>query len=98
MLEVTGAKSGNRYRFPVQFAETADGLVIWPGHAKRKTWWRNLSQPADVTVWFRGKQLQGQGAVLMPQAAGSAEARAEYGRRWRRVSVPADEPVVRITF
>ena len=98
LIQVTGVKSGNHYRLPVQYVETSAGLVVWPGHAQRKTWWRNLRQPAPITVWLRGERTDGQGAVVMPGDTGYAEAREAYCRRWRRVTVPDDEPLVRIAL
>ena len=48
-----------------------------------------------VALRVRGR-LRGEGVVLRPGQDGYGEALAAYQARWRRVRLPADQPVVRI--
>ena len=98
-LGVPGRRSGRVYRFPAQYAVDSHGLVVVPGHAERKTWWRNLRRPGTpVQVLWAGDWEPGAAQLLSPGDAGYDEARATYLRRWPRLSLPADQVVVRIRY
>ncbi len=54
-LEVTGRRSGKRYRLPVSYAEEAGRLLVFVDEAGSKLWWRNLRGGAQVRVLLRGR-------------------------------------------
>ena len=59
-LAVRGRRTGRVVRFPVQYAVDGDDLVVVPGHADRKSWWRNLrGEGAAVRVRLRGEDRTG---------------------------------------
>ena len=96
-LRVRGRRSGAWFELPAMFAEDPAGIVVVPGRGEQKRWWRNLSQPAPVEVLLRGSRLKGEGVVLRPGEDGYADAVGAYRGRWRRVRLPDDQPVVRIS-
>ncbi|MEL6150589.1 MAG: nitroreductase family deazaflavin-dependent oxidoreductase [Chloroflexota bacterium] len=55
LLTVTGRKSGNLYTFPVEYVEDGDTLIIL-SHLHR-TWWKNLTDDAQVRLCLRGRVL-----------------------------------------
>ena len=96
-LAVRGRRSGTVYRFPVQYAVDDSGLVVVPGHADRKTWWRNLTEgPTEVEVMLDGSWHPATATVLRHGDRGRSAAVRTYGRRWPRVTVAHGQPVVRI--
>jgi hypothetical protein len=98
-LSVRGRSSGRSYRFPVQYAVDSHGLVVVPGHAERKAWWRNLRAPATpVAVLWGGGWEPGAADLLRPGDPGYEEALATYTRRWPRLHLPAGQVVVRIRY
>jgi hypothetical protein len=98
-LSVHGRRSGRTYRFPAQYAVDGHGLVVVPGHAERKTWWRNLREPGTpVEVLWAGGWEPGAAELLTPGSPGYDEARATYLRRWARTPLPPEQVVVRIRY
>ncbi len=96
-LAVRGRTTGTVYRFPVQYAVDDLGLVVMPGHAESKTWWRNLTDgPTDVEVLLDGSWHPATATVLCHGDRGRAAAVATYRRRWTRAVVAHDQPVVRV--
>lgn len=55
VLEVTGRRSGRRYRLPVSYVEDAGALLVFVDRAGGKLWWRNLRGGAPVRVLLRGR-------------------------------------------
>ena len=94
-LAVCGRRSGNVYRFPVQYAEDRDALLVVPAHAVAKTWWRNLRTSADVSVLFDGRWQPATGRVILPGDARHRLLAETYARRWPKIDV-ATEPIVSI--
>lgn len=94
-LAVRGRRTGRVVRFPVQYAVDGDDLVVVPGHADRKSWWRNLKAPdTPVEVLYEGRWISARAEVVMPGARGyEAEADA-YRYRWLRSEPTVWEPVV----
>lgn len=93
-LSVTGIRSGRVFRFPVQTAPLGtESLVVFPGHAERKSWWRNLRGGAVVQVLDRGTWSTTSAFVLDPGSLEWSVARAAYTARWPRVSI-IDGPLV----
>ena len=84
-----GRKSGRLLEFPVQYARERDIVVVFPGGARRKNWWRNLRQPAELRVWIDGAWAAATGQAITAADAGYTEAHSIYGRRWPRIRVQA---------
>ena len=97
-LEVRGRRTGRVLRFPVQYAECADGLVVVPAHAQHKTWWRNLrGGPVALQVLWQGDWRPATGEVVMPDDDRHADLGAAYTRRWSKMDAAA-EPVVHVVL
>lgn len=102
-LEVLGRRTGRQLQFPVQYAAlTADRLVVVPGNAGRKTWWRNIATtPTAIRVLTRdGAWTRANAWVLTADDEEGAtldteydDARRAYEHRWGRI-LPPDQPVV----
>lgn len=96
-LEVPGRRTGRSYRLPVQYAVDSEGIVVVPGHAETKSWWRNLTgRPTPVEVLWRGGWEPGVAEVLRVYDADHARALDTYLGRWPRASFPAGQVLVRI--
>jgi hypothetical protein len=96
-LRVRGVVTGRSIELPVQYAaDGARAVVVVPGRAETKRWWRNLVEPAPVDVLLRGDWQHGDAMVLHPGDPGYASAIAAYEQRWPRVRLPDDTPVVAI--
>ena len=96
-LAVRGRKTGTVYRFPVQYAVDDWGLVVVPGHAEQKTWWRNLRDgPTEVEVLLDGAWHPATATVLRHGDRGRSAAVSTYRRRWPRTEVTHHQPVVRV--
>jgi deazaflavin-dependent oxidoreductase (nitroreductase family) len=94
-LAVRGRRTGRVVRFPVQFAADGARLVVVPGRAAQKTWWRNLElDPAPVGVLDGTGWHPAAARVLDPESAENAAALAAYLRRWPRFRYAPDQPVV----
>lgn len=94
-LSVRGRRSGQEYRFPVQYAVAPGGLVVVPGHPERKTWWRNVGATStSVEVLREGVWAPGSARCLTPGDAGYDAALAAYLERWPQVQVAPGQPVV----
>jgi hypothetical protein len=55
IIHYTGQKSGKAYHLPVGYLRKNDTLLTVS--YKRRTWWRNLREGADVTVLLEGKMV-----------------------------------------
>lgn len=95
-LRVRGVVTGSFYDLPVMYAEDAQGLVVFPGHAAKKRWWRNLRHAAPVSVLQDGCWRPGRGELLAPGSPDYQQALDSYHRRWPRVTVDPNSPLVRI--
>ena len=94
-LAVTGARTGQVFRFPVEAAWWhPDRLVVLPGHPDRKTWWRNLRDGPKVEVLLAGDWLPAEGSVLRETDPGWSSARAAYATRFPSVRALGDPLVV----
>ena len=85
-LAVRGRRSGVRHMFPVATAEDEAGLVVLVGHARRKTWWRNLMSPTTVGVLRDGSWHEMTARVVVPGDPARAQAAVTYARRHPRAS------------
>jgi hypothetical protein len=94
-LAVTGRRTGVVVQFPVQYAAHDGTLVVVPGRAEHKNWWRNLGGDDSVLWVLDGAGWHtGRGHLLLPGDEGYDAAIAAYHRRWRRFDPPAAQPVV----
>jgi len=97
-LRVTGVRTGHTFDLPVQYAAQQgadeDALIVVPVRQERKTWWRNLRVPAPLQVLYDGRWRPAYGRVVGPDDPEHAAALATYARRWPRVALPPDQPVV----
>jgi deazaflavin-dependent oxidoreductase (nitroreductase family) len=62
VITVTGRKSGKRYTFPVSYIRDGETLLVIS--QKDRTWWKNLRNGAQVTVFLQGHALQARGETL----------------------------------
>ncbi len=96
-LAVRGRRSGEVFRFPVQYAGDGVGLVVSPGHAASKTWWRNLrGGPTELDVLLDGRWQHARGEVVQAGDLRYDGLRASYTRRWPGAGAYDGEPVVRL--
>jgi hypothetical protein len=94
-LGVTGRRTGRLHRFPVQYADHGDALVVVPVRAEHKTWWRNLTgADTSLAVLDAGGWRLATATVLVPGDNGHSAAVSAYRRRWPRVELDAVQPVV----
>ncbi len=82
LLTVTGRRSGRRFTFPVGYQRQGGELVVMVSEARRKSWWRNFSEPGGVEMRVRGRELSGEAQLVDP---GSAEFRSSCERTLRRM-------------
>jgi hypothetical protein len=65
VLTVTGRRTGRQHSFPCAYSQEGPDRVRihidWP---EKKVWWRNLKQPAPVSVRLRGTVRTGTGEVV----------------------------------
>ena len=94
-LAVTGRRTGLVTKFPVQYAAHDGGLVVVPGHAEHKNWWRNVGTE-DTVLWVLDGAgwHTGTGRLLLPGDEDHAAALAAYRRRWPRFEPSGAQPVV----
>jgi hypothetical protein len=94
-LSVTGARSGRTFRFPVMCAPLgSSSLVVLPGHAERKGWWRQLDRDHDIAVLDNGEWVPARARVLTQGSLEWSVARSAYVARWRRARIEHDPLVV----
>lgn len=67
VLEVVGKKSGKLYTVPVNYQEHGDRLLIVS--MRRRSWWRNLVDGAEIVVWWRGEQRRCRAQAFMDESA-----------------------------
>ncbi len=98
VLKVVGTVSGRPFEFPVGAAPVRGGLVVLPGRADTKRWWRNLVDPAAVEVRSGRTWSAATGVVLPVDDASYHEALNAYLLHFPRVAVPAGSPLVLLTW
>lgn len=96
-LRVTGARTGRQVAFPVMYADDAAHLVVVPGRAERKTWWRNLPARPVVEVLLDGRWEPAWAELMRPGDVGYTASRQVYQVRWPRAVLALDQVLVRIT-
>jgi hypothetical protein len=59
LITVTGRRSGRSYVFPVAYRREGARVTVEVGWPERKRWWRNLLEPAPVSIRLAGKDFEG---------------------------------------
>jgi len=81
LVTYQGRRTGRSFTTPVMYAADGDGgVVIVPGWAERKRWWRNLRGAAPVRLLVRGQTVDGWGVVVTDHAERVAALRAYLAR------------------
>lgn len=89
LITFTGRKSGKTYTTPVSYSQS-DGRVTIFTHAN---WWVNLIGEAPVTLYIRGRELQGLADPVTDDKDAIATALTEHLRK-----VPSDARYYGVTF
>ena|SRR5919197_3203729 len=55
LITVTGCRTGRKYSTPVNFYYEGD--ILWVISSRDRTWWRNLRNGANVSVFLKGKTV-----------------------------------------
>lgn len=97
-LRVRGRRTGEWHELPVQYARDEHDLVVFPGHPERKSWWRNLMDPAPVQVLVDGSWHPATGRVVGPDDPSYPRSLHAYRHRYARAQVPPGSPLVRVTL
>ena len=83
VMEVTGRRSGRRFRIAVSYVADGDDLLVFIDEADAKLWWRNLRGGAPVRVLLRGRWLAAQATVAWEDdPEGLARALARFVAAW----------------
>lgn len=97
LLRITGVVTGRSFEFPVQYARDGDTLIVLPGGAEHKTWWRNLETVSPLSVWIDERWQPAEGRVLRSSDRAMFDAAsAVYARRWPALRPHVDAVLVRI--
>jgi hypothetical protein len=73
VLRYTGLRTGRPHELVAMYVRTAATVWVLVGAAEHKSWWRNLTAPADVVLWLAGERMPGR-AVAVEGAAQPDEA------------------------
>ena len=66
LVEVTGRKSGQPVRLPVNY--NREGADLWVISSRDRVWWRNLQANPRAALWLVGQQVSAQAEVLLDEA------------------------------
>jgi hypothetical protein len=97
-LTFLGRRTGCPVSLPVRYARDDDQLVVMVGRAADKQWWRNFTQPRQVSVLAEGVPHDGLGRLVPAGHPGRAAAERVYRRRHPHARVSPDNPMVVITL
>ena len=81
LITVTGRRTGRRYTIPVGYQRHGDSIRVLVSKARRKQWWRNYREPAEVELCLRGAALRGRARVVPSDTQEFREALTEALRR-----------------
>jgi deazaflavin-dependent oxidoreductase (nitroreductase family) len=70
LITVTGRRSGRVYTFPVAYRREGDVATIVVGWPERKRWWRNLREPASVSLRLAGHTRTGRARAIGDEDTG----------------------------
>ncbi|MBC7559971.1 MAG: hypothetical protein H7270_11600 [Dermatophilaceae bacterium] len=80
----------------MQYADADSPVVVVTGRPGGRRWHRNLAALAPVEVLLRRQWQHGDGILLNTGEPGYDTALATYHRRWPRLDIPPDSPLVLI--
>jgi len=89
LITFTGRKSGKTYTTPVDYSQYGDQVYIFT-HA---AWWKNLRSEAPVTLFIRGREVQGLAEPIAEDKHAVAAGLTEHLRK-----VPSDARYYGVTF
>lgn len=89
LITFRGRKSGKTYTTPVDYSQDGDQVTIFT-HAN---WWKNLRGGAPVTLYIRGRELQGLAEPVAEDQAAIADGLSQHLRK-----VPSDAKYYGVTF
>lgn len=95
-LKVRGNRTGQWHALPVMAARDGAAYVVLPGNPQSKRWWRNLDRPSRVQLLVGGRWEPADGWVLGPRDRAYPTSIAAYRRRYPKVVIPTDAPLVRV--
>ncbi|MCW2623197.1 MAG: hypothetical protein JWL64_2799 [Frankiales bacterium] len=93
-LRLRGSRTGAVIRLPVRYASSPRGLVVMPGRADSKRWWRNLAAQPDVQFLHGGRWAPARARVLRPGDLAYDGAREAYATRWPRTRIDRNQVLV----
>jgi deazaflavin-dependent oxidoreductase (nitroreductase family) len=65
ILTYSGRRTGRMRSLPVMYAEESNrDLVIFAGSPDEKTWWKNLIEPAPVSIILRGRRFNANACAI----------------------------------
>jgi hypothetical protein len=70
LITVTGRTSGREYTIPVGYRREDENVTIGVGWPERKRWWRNLREPAPVSLRLSGRERTGQARAIGDERSG----------------------------
>lgn len=98
-LTYVGRRSGLPYALPVQFAQSDEVLVVCPGNADVKTWWRNFVEPREAEVVLEGIRTSVVvRCVTASEHSDHQRALEVYRRRFHRARVSAADPMIVVSL
>jgi hypothetical protein len=88
IIRLRGRRTGQPRDVPVMFARDGSRLWVYCQYAERKSWRRNLREPAPVTVWLGGQAHPGVGHAIEGRVdpAAAAVGLGSVLRRFRRAA------------
>ncbi|MEV4143822.1 hypothetical protein AB0J40_09155 [Amycolatopsis sp. NPDC049691] len=94
-LRYRSATAPKPITLPVQYARSGENILVAAGNPGRKRWWRHFRHGAGADVLLDGHWIAAEGRLL---AGAERDAGAEaYRRRFPRVPLTADTPIVAFT-
>ncbi|MGV9610952.1 hypothetical protein [Nocardia xishanensis] len=97
-LRYHGHRTGRPIALPVAYARDGDRVLVRVGRAKGKTWWRNFTAPAPLSVWIDQHWVLGTGHVLSPGDTDYGAAWSRYRAKFPRTPAEGSDPMVVITL
>jgi hypothetical protein len=64
VLRYTGVRTGRPHELVTMYARTGPTVWIAVGGAEHKSWWRNLTVPADVDLWLAGRRVRARAVAV----------------------------------
>ncbi|TQM32514.1 uncharacterized protein DUF385 [Nocardia bhagyanarayanae] len=97
-LRYLGRRSGRPIALPVAYVRHGDRVLVRVGRAATKTWWRNFSDPAPMSVWIDQRWMTGTGRVLFPGHTDYAATWELYRTGFPQTPAEGTDPLVVMTL